>query len=154
MVPTLIQPVKLIKKKLFKLQTLCDESDSVAKRNLLLLLHQSGFWKTRDAKQNYVRALSQIAMTTQTKQHKAVPTRHWILNALFSQVRDKPGLTSTAEADDMKRLLATAKLEPRASAGFHFHPWFIYLSCRDHTGSFWIQPNGIKMAKFHLWLAV
>ena len=34
-VPPLIQPVKLIKNKLFKLQTLCDESDSAAKRNLL-----------------------------------------------------------------------------------------------------------------------
>lgn len=47
-----------------------------------LLLHQSGCWKTRDAKQTYIQALTQIAMTTQTKQHKAVPTRHWILNAL------------------------------------------------------------------------
>lgn len=53
-----------------------------------LLLHQSGCWKTRDAKRTYVRALSQIAMTTQTKQHKAAPTPHWILNA---QVRNKPG---------------------------------------------------------------
>lgn len=47
-----------------------------------LLLNQSGCWKTRDAKQTYIRALGRIAMTTQTKQHKAVPAWHWILNAI------------------------------------------------------------------------
>lgn len=39
---------------------------------------------------------------------------------LFRQVRNKPGLSRTAEADDMKRLLSAVELEPRASTGLHF----------------------------------